>query len=194
MPALPTGWRGRGLAVALLLVVLAAVYLVVAAPLLDLYAERAALAASRRALLLKLSDIGGELPALTARVAKLRAAEDSHKLVLEGASDAIASAALQGHMGRFAAGVGVAIGSTETLPAQARGDYRRIGLRLLISGSYASLMKLLAAIETSTPALVIDNLQIRGFVGQLGASSASRLDASLDVYGFRAKTGGIKTQ
>lgn len=183
---LPTGWQGRTLAVFLLLVALTSVYLVVAAPLLDLYAEREARAESRRSLLAKLDTIAAELPALHARVGALRTAMDSHKLMLEGASDAIASAALEGDIEKFAAAAGARVGSTEILPVQTQGHYHRVGLRLLISGPYESLMKLLAKIETATPPLVIDDLQIRSLLRRVGAPTAPGLDASLEVYGFRA--------
>ena len=184
-PTLPTGWPGRGLALGLLLVVLAMVYLVVAAPLLDVYAEREAVFANRRGLLTKLSAVAAELPALNLRVTELQSAVDSHQLALPGASDAIASAALQGRIERDAAAAGMTIGSTEILPAQSEGDYRRIGLRLLLSGPYENLIKLVASLETATPPLVIDNLQIRGVIRRLGGPAPTGLDASLDAYGFR---------
>jgi len=184
---LPIGWQGRVLALILLLVTLAAVYIVAAGPLLDLYAEQEAAAATRRSLLVKLSAVAGELPALEARVAELRTATDSHKLTLEGASDAIASAALQGSIEQFARAALVTIGSTESLPAEEQGEYHRIGLRLLISGPYEGLIQLLAKVEAATPPLVVDNLQIRSLLKRPGTPLAPGLDASLDVYGLRAK-------
>lgn len=176
----------------LLLAAAVGVYLIIAVPLLDLYAEHESLIASRRMLLSKVNAAAGELPMLKTRVAELRDAVDSHKFTLEGASDAIASADLEGHVERFARGTGLKIGSTEVLPPQAQGDYRRIGLRLLINGSYESLMKLLVAIETATPPLVVDDLEIRSLVRRLGAPSASVFDASLEVYGFSAMTAKAK--
>ena len=184
--SLPSGWQGRCLALALLLLLLAATYLAVAAPLLEFYSERSLLAQSRTALLRKLDVVGAELPALHARVAKLSVAMDSHKLTLDGASDAIAAARLQGRIEPLATGSGMTIGSTEILTSEAQGDYRRIGLRLIVSGSYESLLKLLAAVEKATPPLVVDNLQIRSLQHRLGNRQLRGLDASFDVFGFRA--------
>jgi Tfp pilus assembly protein PilO len=183
---LPTGWQGKGLALLMVLVALTAVYLVVAAPLLDLYRGRAAHTASQRALVVKLGAIAAELPTLRARVDDLRVAADSHKLILEGASDAIASAALQGHIEQFAAASGVTVGSTEILPIETQGEYHRVGLRMLISGSYESMMKLLSTIETATPPLVVDGLQIHSLTRRAGAPTTVGLDASIEVSGFRA--------
>jgi hypothetical protein len=67
-------------------------------------------------------------------------------MMLAGASDAVASAALQSRIEPMAAAAGVTIGSTEILPAETRGDDRRIGLRLIVTGTYGSLVKLSGAI------------------------------------------------
>jgi len=183
--ALPTGRRGRLLALSLLIVLLAAVYFVAAAPLLALYAERAAVLEDRRMLLPRLRAVGDEVPALHARVEQLRAAAGTRKITLEGASDAIAAATLQSRIEELAASVGATIGSTESLPPEARSGYRRIGLRYVLSGSYETLIKFLGKLETATPPLVIDNLHIHGVLRRPGTSAAAGLDAGLDVYAYR---------
>jgi general secretion pathway protein M len=185
LTALPTGRRGRLLALSLLLVVLAGVYFVVAAPLLALYTERAALLEDRRMLLPRLRAVGDEVPALRARAEQLRATAGTRKITLEGASDAIAAATLQSRIEELAASVGATIGSTESLPAEARSGYRRIGLRYVLSGSYETLVKFLAKLETATPPLVIDNLHIHGALRRPGTPAAAGLDAGLDVYAYR---------
>ncbi len=184
---LPTGWQGRLLALSLAFLALAGLYAIAAAPLLDLYAERAQRIETRRAMLAKLNTIAGELPVLRARVSELRAAVGSKKLTLDGASDAIASAALQGHIQELAGAAGISIGSTESLPAEVQqGGYRRLGLRLVLNGTYESLARLLGRIETATPPLIVDNLQIRSFQRRPGATPVVALDANLEVYAFRA--------
>jgi len=62
----------------------------------------------------------------------------------------------------LAAAAGTTIGSTEGLAAENRGSYRRLGLRIAISGEYEALIKLLGSIETAVPPLVLSNLQIHG--------------------------------
>jgi len=131
--ALPSGRSGQLLATLLLLVVLGLIYLLVAAPLFDLYAERAAVVADRRMLVPRLKAAADELPGLRARLADLRATASTKKVILEGASDAIASANLQSRIQELAASAGAAIGSTESLPAEVRGGYRRIGLRYALN-------------------------------------------------------------
>jgi hypothetical protein len=173
------------LALTLLLAVSGGVYLLVVAPLLDLYAERAAILDNQHMLLPRLQAAADELPELHARAQQLHAAAGARKLTLEGASDAIAAASLQSRIEELAANVGATIGSTESLPAEVRSGYRRIGLRYVLSGPYETLVKFLAKLDAATPPLVIDNLHIHGVLRRPGTPAASGLDAGLDVYGYR---------
>jgi len=87
LPAsLTTGYQGRLLALLLLLVVLGGVYLLVAAPILDLYAGRAAVIENRSMLVPRLKAAADELPELRARVAKLRTTAGTQQVTLEGSS------------------------------------------------------------------------------------------------------------
>jgi general secretion pathway protein M len=169
----------------LLLVALGGVYVLVVAPVRDLYAERAAILENQRALLPRLQAAAEELPELHARAEQLRAAAGTRKLTLEGASDAIAAASLQSRIEELAANVGATIGSTESLPAEVRSGYRRIGLRYVLSGPYETLVKFLAKLDAATPPLVIDNLHVHGVLRRPGTPAATGLDAGLDVYGYR---------
>ena len=182
---MPTGRRGQLLALSLLLVALGGVYLLIVSPLLGLYAERAAVLENRRMLVPRLRAAADELPSLRARVEQLRAAAGTRKITLEGASDAIASATLQSRIEELATSAGATIGSTESLPAEARSGYRRIGLRYVLSGSYDTLVKFLARLESATPPVVIDNLHIHGVLRRPGTPAAAGLDAGLDVYAYR---------
>jgi general secretion pathway protein M len=182
---MPTGRRGQLLALSLLFVGLGGVYFVAVSPLLALYAERAAVLENRRMLVPRLRAAADELPALRARVEQLRAAAGTRKITLDGASDAIAAATLQSRIEELATSAGATIGSTESLPAEARLGYRRIGLRYVLSGSYETLVKFLAKLESATPPLVIDNLHIHGVLRRPGTPAAAGLDAGLDVYAFR---------
>jgi len=161
------------------------VYLLAVAPLLDLYGERATVLENRRLLLPRLAAASDQLPELRARLDQLRASAGTRKLTLEGASDAIAAANLQSRIEELAASVGATIGSTESLPAEARSGYRRIGLRYVLGSPYETLVRFLAQLEAATPPLVIDNLHIHGVLRRPGTPTAAGLDAGLDVYGYR---------
>ena len=149
LAALPTGRQGQLLALALLLAALGAIYLFAATPLLELYAERSAAVENARLLVPRLKAAADELPGLRARAAELRATASTHKVTLDGSSDAIASANLQSHIAELAAAVGVTIGSTESLPTEMRGGYRRIALRYALNGPYETLVKFLARLDAA---------------------------------------------
>jgi general secretion pathway protein L len=94
---LPTGRRGRLLALGMTLAVLGALWAGVAAPLLDWHALRAEQVEARRALARRMAEIAETLPELRdqARLATA-AGRAPGEATLDGASDAIAAAALQG--------------------------------------------------------------------------------------------------
>ena len=160
-------------------------YLVIISPLIDYYAERADLIENRRMLAPRLDAIAAELPSLRARAAELRASASTRRVTLEGTSDAIASANLQARVEEVAASVGATISSTESLAAENRGPYRRIGLRVALGGEYETLIRFLAALEAANPPLVIDNLTLRGQMAFGVLQPPRTLDAGFEVYGFR---------
>lgn len=185
---LPYGPRGRMLALGLLFAVLAGVYLLVAAPLLALYSQREGVLSNARMLLPRLEAKEAALPSLRARLARLEASAKARKVTLGGATDAIAAATLQGRIDALANAVGATIGSSESLPTSTFGPYRRIGLRFVLRGNYEPLVRLLARIETATPPLIVDSLQIHGILRRPGLHQHQELSVSFDVYGFRAGT------
>ena len=170
---------------------LAGLYFLAVAPLVDLYRGREARLEDGRSLLPHLQGAAEALPALRAHLTELRAAARTRKVTLDGASDAIASANLQSRIEAIAVSVGATIGSTESLPAEAADGYRRIGLRVALNGQYETLVKLLAQIEEAQPPLIVDNLQVHGVLRRpglpSGAGSDTALDAGFDVYGFRSE-------
>jgi len=172
-----------------MLMALLGVYFLVVTPLVDFYAERQSDLENRRMLLPRLKIAAQELPGLRAKVSELRSAVGTRKVTLDGSSDAVAAANLQSRIEELAASVGAMISSTESLPAEMRGGYRRIGLRYVLNGPYETLVKLLARLEAATPPLVVDNVHIHGRLRQDrrgGAAATTGLDAGLDVYGYRA--------
>ena len=183
---LPTGRAGRSLAVALLCLVLGAGYFLLVMPVLEMYSLREGVLADKRKLAQRLEATAAELPGLRAKLAELQTAASKRKIVFEGTSDAIAAANLQSRIEELAVSTGVAIGSTEAVPGENRDGHRRIGLRLAVSGEYASIVKLLGAVENAAPPLVLGNLQIHAAARPTADASNARLDAGFEVYGFRS--------
>jgi len=174
------------LAVTTLVAVIGLAYLVIAIPLQDLYLEGQAALEDRGMMASRLTAAAKELPALRAQLTAMRAAAATSKVTLEGANDAIASADLQSHVEALATSLGVTLGSTEALTAVDRGAFRRIGLRFAVQSDYQNLVKLLGAIDTSVPPLILDNLHIRSVTRPGLMAGGIKLNAGFEVYGIRS--------
>ena len=107
-------------------------------------------------------------------------------VVIGTGADAVAAAVLQERVHAMAAGVGAALASAETLPAEAAGSdgVRRIGLRVAVTASWATLVKLLRAISATTaPLMIVDDLQLRA--PDLMLQHPVAMEASFTVLAFR---------
>ncbi len=168
------------------------VYLLVAVPLQHLYLERQAVLEDHSMLASRLAAAAKQLPALRARLAEQRATANTSNVTLDGANDAIASANLQSRVVALATSLGVAVGSTEALAAERRGEFRRIGLRIAVNGEYGSLVRLFGAIEAVVPPLVLDNLHMHttmrptAMPGSATLNAGGKTDAGFEVYGVRS--------
>ncbi len=185
MVTLPTGRSGRVLALVLLLLALASVWQALGAPLMDWYADRAATIAQREALVQRMAQVAAGLPALQAASASPAAAPQPQGL-LPGGSDAVAGAALQEAVQGMAAQAGAMLGSTEALPAEPAGTFRRISVRVALSTPWPALVRLLRAMAEATPGMLVDDLQLHS-ARRLGPGE-SPMEATLTVFSFRPNT------
>jgi general secretion pathway protein M len=183
--ALPTGQRGRLLALSLTLVVLAAFWVAVVSPLIDLYGERADALEQRKAVATRMERLAALLPSLRERAATAESAEAPEELTIAGASDAVAAATLQGMVQDMATSAGVSLTSIEIVPAEAVGAYRRIGLKLALETPWTKLVALLQTIGEASPPMLIDDLQIHASPDPDTAGPQS-LDTAFTVYALRA--------
>ncbi len=172
--SLPGGRRGQALAVGLTAVVLAVAWLGIASPALGWFADRGDLLARRQALAAKMASVAATTPALQRQVAASGVAPRS--ALLEGASEAIASAVLQQRLQQMCDRAGVRLTSAEALAAEPAGPYRRIRVRAAVTGPWSRLVALLADVQAATPRMLVDDLQV-------GASRTITTDAvkPLDV-------------
>jgi len=182
---LPTGRPGQALAVALLLAVAALAWSSVAAPLTDLYASRAESLAQRTVLARRMAQAAADLPALQQASSRFVAAGPPPAALLSGASDAVAGATLQQLAQDMAARAGATLSSSETLPAEQAGAYRRIAVRVALSAPWPVLVSLLRSIAEASPGMLVDDMQLHG-TRQIEGTGELPMDASLTVLGFRA--------
>lgn len=183
--SLPQGQRGRALALAVTGLALVLLWLGVAQPLLDAYVAQAQALLQRQALAGRMADLAASLPQLRAAVTALRSQPAPVAAVVEGATDAIAAAALQGTLEAMAVRAGAKLTSAEALPAEPAGSYRRLALRVTVDATWPVLIRLLQSVEQATPRMFIDDLQLHATPT---ASSVRELplDISFTLLAFRA--------
>lgn len=183
---LPSGRRGQFLALGLTLAVLGALWAGVVTPLLEWHSLRAEQVQNHRALARRMAEIAETLPQLRdqARLAS-SSGRMADAVTLDGASDAIAGAALQGQLQEMAVRAGASLSSAEALPGEAAGGYRRIGVRIAVSAQWPVLVRLLRAVAEASPRMLVDDLQFH--TGPLLLRTGPRpIDASFTVFAFRA--------
>jgi general secretion pathway protein M len=194
---LPEGRRGQILAVALVVLFVAFVWLAGAAPLIDWYNARQMELENRQALLDRMAARVRELPVLRQLARASRAGAAPNATLLTGDSDAIAAATLQGVIQDMAATAGATLSSEEVLPAVQQSGFREIGVRIAVTARWPVLIQLLQEIDSSDLRLLVDDLEFHAEDDSVSGSGASSghppLAASLVVMAFRAGTGDRST-
>jgi general secretion pathway protein M len=187
---LPDGLRGQILATALTLVVLVGLWFGVAAPLIDWYHDRAEALAQRQSLLRHMQELVETLPALEhARPS----GPPTRAALLPGATDALAAAAMQNAVQAMAGGLHAELASIETLPAETRGAYRRIGLRVSLAAPWPVLVALLREAGQGEPGMLVDDLQLRANpmeANRQASIAGAPVSASFTLLAFRAAPAG----
>ena len=184
-PALPTGERGRILALGLLVLAIVVLWIGLVSPLLGWYGARAQRLADARSRYARETALIATLPQL--RAAAAQAARTPTRSLLEGDSDATAGAALQEQVQGMATTAGVSLTSIETLPAEQLGQYRRIGVRVEANAPLPVVVKLLNLVETAEPRMKVDDMRLTA-TPVLAKNASLPLDSAFTVYGFRVGT------
>jgi general secretion pathway protein M len=211
--SLPTGRRGRLLALGVTATALLSLWFGAAAPIIAWYDDRAAEIAQRQSLARRMVTLVQSVPELEQRARASTETALPANALLEGSSDAIAGATLQDLVQRSAEKVKATLTSAETLAAEQAGSYRRIGVRVALGAiEWPTLLRLLQLLEQSRPVMLIDDLQLHAAPNlqmnfaqfrnpvfqpqppgiqppqqqQHGPTSPAPIDASFTVIAFRA--------
>lgn len=195
MKQLPEGVKGQALALAIAVLGAIVLYLLIVSPVLAFYGDGEDLLDQRLAMAGRYEALARELPALRAADKKWRDQEGG-ELLLEGSSDALASAALQAAMKSLVEDAGAKLASSEVLQPTSDGNFRRVGIRVVFSGDLKLVTAVLRGVETSRPILSVGNFSLHAGGGpastadtdeeSASAGDSGALSVTLDVYGFRA--------
>ena len=184
---LPTGIPGRLLALTLAVLAIALMWLSIVTPLLAWHAARADSLVHKQAVLGRMEALAASLPDWERAQAEAAARSPARPALLAGNTDALAAATLQGMIQDMASRAGTTINSMEILPAEQRGAYRRISVRVAAEGQYAVLLALWRALASASPHMLVDAIALRGPDAR-SRTDTPPLSANFIVLGFRAAT------
>lgn len=186
MNDLPSGVRGKALALGLCVLVLAAIYLIVITPLMALYDANAEYLQERQELAQRLQRSAKALPALQDQADAVHDQVSDADLLLDGDSDSVAAAALQSTVKDIVESAGARLISSEVLSSDKRGTLQRVGIHVSFSGNLTLLTTVLQGIQLAHPVILVDNVDIQGADGaDQSSDSQKQLAIALDVYGFK---------
>jgi general secretion pathway protein M len=185
---LPEGRAGQALAIAVTIIVAAAIWLGVVMPLLGWYAGQSDALATAQLEAAHLQALQASLPELRRRIAETAIQSSAAEVLLQGGSDAIAGANLQAALNTLATQAGASLDSTESVPAEASGGLRRIGVAVSLTATWPTLVAFLTAIDLASPRMIVSDLTVSADSEPDSRQDVS-LQASFMVAAFRAGAG-----
>lgn len=185
----------RAAALAILVALVAVLYLGIAMPIVDAYQSIGADTAQLHEQLQRYQRAGSDRAQRQAELAALAQRSSAADGFLQGANDTLVAVQLQNRIKSLAEAAHAELRSTQVLPAQDEGALRRISVRGQIATNIAGALQIFHGLEAQYPLLFIDNLdmrarqgnvrEIRGRGGDTGESDA--LDLQFDIYGYTQK-------
>jgi general secretion pathway protein M len=182
---LPTGIRGRLLALSLLLIPLILAVKFVLWPVLQSYASTGEDLISTRDEIVHYQRLLGEQPALQAAVARLERTRPLAPYLLAGTNRALAAAGLQKQLQDAATKHGVTILSLRVQNPASVGPLERISVEARLRTGIPELRDLLYWIETARPYLFIEDLSINARRAGRRTRTPGGLEVSLTLHGLR---------
>jgi general secretion pathway protein M len=180
---------GRILAVLILVGAVALAYLGAVQPLIEDYQATRDRTESMQAAMERFERVAAELPARRAQLAALRQRQASSEGFLQGTNDALVAAQIQNRVKALTEAAHGELKSTQVLPVQDEGKYRRIIIRVQLTLDLPAAQRLLYGVETASPLLFLENLDMRAHVADRrrdrgAGGDDGMLDLRFDVYGY----------
>ncbi len=178
----------RALALAILLSLIAILYLGVAAPLIEDYAATRDSVTQLQDTLQRYQRAARDLAPRQAELAALKQRRSAQDGFLQGASDTLIAVQIQDRIKTLADTTKSELRSSQVLPPQNEGKLRRISVRGQISTTLPGALRLFYGLESTYPLLFIDNVDLRARPQDLRDRSAAGptdvIDLQFDVYGY----------
>lgn len=159
-------------------------------PVVGAYRTTAREIGQNQALLERYRALAEERPRYARRLERRLEASEANTGFLAGQNETLAAAALQERVGEVIGDAGGELRSTQILQTRVADEelaIRRAGLLLQFSTTIVGLEEILYQLETDEPYLFIDEINIREQRTRRRRNEAeqeTRLDVSLEIYGF----------
>ena len=184
--------KQRWLAVGLLISVVLIISLIVIVPLLSKGLE---LHKSKNDLMFRLQQFERILATkntVNASMAKIKQQHDQQGYFNSQETDALASAEMQAFIKKTIVDAGGQLSSTQALPVNNKNKFSRITVSVRMKGNSEVLRAVLYKIETSTPLIIIDQIDIRPMHGAMNNStrqidSSNELNVNFQAVSFMRK-------
>ena len=187
-PALSQRWLAVGLLIAVVLVII----LVVIVPVVNKAME---LQDAKDNLVFRLQQYERTLAKKDAVIASMDTIKQQHEeqgYFNSQNTDALASAEMQEFIKKAIVDAGGQLSSTQALPVSNKGKFSRITVRVRMTGNSEVLRAVLYKIETSTPLIIIDQIDIRPMRGKRNRTSrqiesSNELNVNFQAVSFMRK-------
>ena len=179
----------RGLAVAILIALIGGLYYGIVRPVLDNYGDTQAQIEQMQDTLARYQRAARDLAPRQAELAALKQRQSTQVGFLQGANDTLLAAQIQNRIKSLADATKGELRSTQVLPSQDEGKLRRITVRGQMSTTLSGALGVFHGLESASPLLFLDNVDLRARPAQLRDRSASAvntdvMDVQFDVYGY----------
>lgn len=187
-----TPWISRLAALLLLIVAIVAAYSFILDPIIVGYGETDRQIEEVRDQLARYQRLAAERPALEQQIQQATNERTSDGYYLSGGTDAVAAAGLQDRVNALVGAKGGLLRSIQPMPGVDEQGFRRITLRVQMTATIEVLFETLYALESGTPMLFVDNLDIQSRAirrrsdetGAEAAPEAPVLAVGFDLSGF----------
>ncbi len=180
----------RLLALALLVGVLALPYFALVRPLIAAYANNASEIAEQRELMSQYRRLAANQDMLRTRLARLQQNALYRSAYLPGGNEVLVAAQLQERVKAVIEKAEGVQNSTQILQSEPENGFRRVTVRVRMTGNMNVLHQTFHELESSEPLLFVDNVDIsvrrirRRQPASAGAADEIQLNVGFDVYGY----------
>jgi len=177
----------RSGALAILLAIIAAAWLLAVQPLIVSFFEHRESISRSWDMLARYQGLASTRSQLDSTLQKLHAAQKTEDRLLTGGSAQLVGAKLQNNLKEVIESNGSSLTSMQILPTREEEGFQRISISVSLTATIESLQEILYKIENQDPYLFIENLEVRTNRGLFQGNSDENsrdLQVHFDVYGY----------